>query len=95
MTGKWNPATKKMEFPKVEPGAKATGERVPRTHTLVSISKATLKSLADIARKDGAQIAEATSEQGAGAQNTRLATPYILAVVDEYINSRNAPSKSS
>ena len=91
----YNPVTKKMEFPKAE--AKAKGERVARTHTLVAISKVTLAALAGLAREDGADPVEASTEQGLGAQNTRLATPYIVAAIADllaYRESHRQPAKS-
>jgi len=82
---KWNPETKRMEFPKPEPGK----QTVAGNDTYVAIPKSVIAQLAAIARKDGAQTVEATTPQGEQAQNTRLARPYIMAVINDLIAVRS------
>ena len=90
MTGpKWNPETRKMEFPKPEAG-KAT---VAGDDTYVAIPKSVIAQLAKIARSDGAQTVKATTPQGEQAQATRLARPYILAVINDLITARSSKAK--
>lgn len=84
MAGKWNPATKKMEFPK---GEKA-GVADTSNDVYVVIPKSTINELAKLALKDGAEVVKATTDRGQQAQNTRLARPYILAVIQDFLNSR-------
>ena len=87
---KWNPATKKMEFPKPEPGKKT----VAGDDVYFAIPKATINRLAKIARADGAETVAATTPQGEQAQNTRLAKPYIMAVIDDLLKAREAKTES-
>jgi len=86
---KWNPATKRMEFPKPEPGKKT----VAGDDVYFAIPKSVINRLAKIARADGAQTVEATTPQGEQAQNTRLAKPYILAVINDLLTAREAQPK--
>ena len=86
---KWNPETKKMEFPKPEPGKKT----VAGDDVYFAIPKSTINRLATIARKDGAQTVEATTPQGEQAQNTRLAKPYIMAVINDLLATREAKAQ--
>ena len=83
---KWNPETKKMEFPKPEPGQKA----VAGDDVYFAIPKSTINKLAALARKDGAETVVATTPQGEQAQNTRLAKPYIMAVINDLLSAREA-----
>ena len=83
---KWNPETKKMEFPTPEPGKKT----IAGDDVYFAIPKATINKLANIARLDGAQTVEATTPQGEQAQNTRLAKPYINAVINDLILARSS-----
>lgn len=83
---KWNPETKKMEFPKPEPG-KST---VAGDDVYMAIPKATINRIAKLAKADGAQVVEATTPQGEQAQCTRLAKPYIMALINDLLSAREA-----
>ena len=85
MTGKWNPATKKMEFPKEE--AKVAGVAATDI-TYVPLKNSVIAAIAAVARKDGAQTVKATTPQGEKGQNTRLATPYISALIADFLEAR-------
>lgn len=81
---KWNPETKKMEFPKPEPGQKT----VAGDDVYFAIPKKLINRIANVARQDGAQTVEATTAQGEQAQNTRLAKPYIFALINDLLDAR-------
>lgn len=83
---KYNPVTKKMEFPKGE----AVSE--PSEFAYVAISKTTIAKLAGFGKQDGAEIKGGT-ERAIQTAETKVARVYILTAIDEFINARNAIKK--
>jgi len=87
---KYNPQTKKFEFPKPEPGKVA----VAADDAYVAIPKATMKILAGYGVADGGTV-NAETDKGKDIQRSKLAKIYVLQAIQNFIDARNASAQKS
>ena len=80
---KYNPQTKKFEFPKDEPVTAA-----PSDLAYVAIPKSTMAQLVKFGKADGAQMAGAT-EKGTQIAESKVARIYVLQSIQDMIDGRS------
>ena len=81
---KYNPQTKKFEFPKDAPATSA-----PSDMAYVAIPRAVMATLVKFGKADGAQMT-GTTEKGTQVAESKVARIYILQAIQDLIDARNA-----
>ncbi len=83
---KYNPQTKKFEFPKGESVAE------PSEFAYVAIPKTTIAQLAAIGKKDGAEIKGGT-DRAIQTNETKVARVYVLQAISDWLDARKSAEK--